>query len=408
MHHSFTKKGNKMSEKTALHGVKILDFTHVLAGPTCTMILADLGADVIKLEPLHGDDSRVFPPFQNEESAYFMSINRNKRSIAVDLKSEKGMAICKKLIEHSDVIVENFKTTTMKKLGLDYDSVSKIKENIIYAAVSGFGHTGPYSAKPAYDVVAQAMSGIMSITGDLDGQPVRVGSSIGDIIAGNHASEAILAALYYREKTGEGQFIDCAMLDGLIYTLENAIVRYTVSGDIPRPLGTAHPSIAPFQAFKASDRSLIAAAGNDSLFIKLCKCLGREDLAENEKYKTNNLRVHNRGKLANELQLAFETKTCAEWCDILEKEHIPHGPVYAINEMIEDEQVKQRNMIVETNHPVVGNVHMAGSPHKMSKTPGSVRTPAPKLGEHTNEILRDELNLPEEEIQTLLKENIII
>jgi len=396
-----------MSKKTALHGVKILDFTHVLAGPTCTMILADLGADVIKLEPLHGDDSRIFPPFQNEESAYFMSVNRNKRSIAVNLKTEKGMAICMNLIKQCDVIVENFKTTTMKKLGLDYDSVSKIKENIIYAAISGFGHTGPYSAKPAYDVVAQAMSGIMSITGGLDGQPIRVGSSIGDIIAGNHAAEAILAALYYREKTGEGQFIDCAMLDGLIYTLENAIVRYTVGGEVPRPLGTAHASIAPFQAFKASDRSLIAAAGNDALFLKLCICLNRDDLAKCEKYKTNQLRVKHREDLAAELQLAFETKTCVEWCDILEKEHIPHGPIYAINEMIEDEQVKERNMIAETNHPVVGTVHMAGSPHKMSKTPGSVRTPAPKLGEHTNEILKSELNLSNEEIQTLLKENII-
>ena len=396
-----------MSKKTALQDVKILDFTHVLAGPTCTMILADLGADVIKLEPLHGDDSRVFPPFQNEESAYFMSINRNKRSIAIDLKSEKGMAICRKLIQQSDVIVENFKTTTMKKLGLDYDSVSKIKENIIYAAVSGFGHTGPYSAKPAYDVVAQAMSGMMSITGGLDGQPIRVGSSIGDIIAGNHASEAILAALYYREKTGEGQFIDCAMLDGLIYTLENAIVRYTVGGEVPRPLGTAHPSIAPFQAFNASDRSLIVAAGNDALFLKLCKCLGREDLAESGKFKTNQIRVQHRNELAEELQFTFETKTCKEWGGILEKEHIPHGPIYTINEMIEDEQVKNRNMIVETNHPDVGAIHMAGSPHKMSKTPGSVRSPAPKLGEHTKEILRDELNLPEEEIQTLLKENVI-
>ncbi len=396
-----------MSKKTALHGVKILDFTHVLAGPTCTMILADLGADVIKLEPLHGDDSRVFPPFQNDESAYFMSINRNKRSIAVNLKTEKGMEICKKLILQSDVIVENFKTTTMKKLGLDYDSVAKINENIIYAAVSGFGHTGPYSAKPAYDVVAQAMSGIMSITGGLDGQPIRVGSSIGDIIAGNHASEAILAALYYREKTGEGQFIDCAMLDGLIYTLENAIVRYTVGGEIPRPLGTAHPSIAPFQAFKASDRPLIVAAGNDALFLKLCKCLNRDDLTNCEIYRTNQFRVQNRDELADELQLAFGTKTCAEWCDILEENHIPHGPIYAINEMIEDEQVKERNMIVETNHPVVGNVHMAGSPHKMSKTPGSVRSPAPKLGEHTNEILKTELNMSAEEIKILLDKKII-
>jgi len=401
------KQGTIMSNKTALQDVKVLDFTHVLAGPTCTMILADLGADVIKLEPLHGDDSRVFPPFQNEESAYFMSINRNKRSIAVDLKSDKGMAICKRLVEWSDVIVENFKTTTMKKLGLDYGSVSKIKKDIIYAAVSGFGHTGPYSAKPAYDVVAQAMSGMMSITGGLDGKPVRVGSSIGDIMAGNHAAEAILAALYFREKTGEGQFIDCAMLDGLIYTLENAIVRHTVGGELPRPLGTAHPSISPFQAFKASDRYLIVAAGNDSLFSKLCACLEKQDLAEHEEYKTNHLRVQNREKLAEELQLAFETKTCAEWCEILEKQHIPHGPIYAINEMIEDEQVKDRNMIVETKHPEVGTVRMAGTPYKMSKTPGSVRTPAPKLGEHTCEILKSELNLSDEEIQTLLDEKII-
>jgi len=397
----------KMSEKTALHGVKVLDFTHVLAGPTCTMILADLGADVVKLEPLHGDDSRVFPPFKKEESAYFMSINRNKRSIAIDLKSEKGMAICKRLVEWADVIVENFKTTTMKKLGLDYDSVSKIKKNLIYAAVSGFGHTGPYSEKPAYDVVAQAMSGMMSITGGSDGRPVRVGSSIGDIMAGNHAAEAVLAALYYREKTGEGQFIDCAMLDGLIYTLENAIVRHTVGGELPRPLGTAHPSIAPFQAFKASDRYLIIAAGTNLLFSKLCACLGRNDLAESEEFKTNHLRVQNREKLADELQIELEKKTCAEWCEILEKQHIPHGPIYAINEMIEDEHVKIRKMIVETKHPEVGTVRMAGTPYKMSKTPGSVRTPAPKLGEHTCEILKSELNLSDIEIKKLLEEKVV-
>ena len=397
-----------MKKKAALKGVKILDFTHVLAGPTCTMILADLGADVIKLEPLHGDDSRAFPPFQNGESAYFMSVNRNKRSLAVNLKTKKGFEICKNLIKKSDVIVENFKTTTMKKLGLDYDSVSKIKSDVIYAAVSGFGHTGPYSSKPAYDVVAQGMSGLMSITGSSDGVLARVGSSIGDIIAGNHAAEAILAALFYKEKSGEGQFIDCAMLDGLIYTLENAIVRYTVGGEIPRPLGTAHPSIAPFQVFETSDRNLVAAAGNDALFLKLCKCLKREDLSANEKFKTNLLRVEYRDELAEELQSTFKTKTCNEWSEMFEKEHIPHGPIYGINEMINDKQVKNRNMIVETNHPVVGNVHMAGSPHKMSKTPGNVYRSAPMLGEHSFEILRSELGLKDEQLKVLLNEKIIL
>ena len=261
-----------------LSTLRVIDFTHVLAGPTCTMVLADLGAEVIKIESPKGDDSRKFGPFQNGASAYYNSINRNKLGICLNLKSEAGKKIAWDLIKIADILVENFRPGTLERLGFGYEMVKEKNPKLIYTSISGFGHTGPYKTKPAYDMVVQGMSGIMSITGELDSQPVRIGASMGDIIAGYQGVIAILAAITKRQYTGEGSHIDIAMLDAMVYSLENALARYSVEGIIPRPLGTAHPSITPFQAFKTKDKYIITPVGNDILWEKFCNALERTDL----------------------------------------------------------------------------------------------------------------------------------
>ena len=394
--------------KQALENIKVLDLTRVLAGPYATMILADLGADVLKIEmPKTGDDARHFGPYVENESAYFMSLNRNKRSMTLNLKSEKGKEIFLEMIKAVDVVVENFRPGTMEKLGLDYDYLATINPKLIYAASSGFGHSGPYSKRAAYDAVVQAMGGIMSITGQKDGKPTRVGTSIGDIVAGMFTATGILAALLNRDATGKGQKVDVAMLDCQVAILENAIARYVVTGEVPKPGGNRHPSIVPFETFDTADGEIMVAAGNNVLWAKLCEAIGTPELVNDERFNENPLRNENYDELRPLLAAAFVKKTTKEWQDILDNAGVPNGPINTVDKVLEDPQVLAREMIVEIEHPVAGKLKVPGVPIKLSDTPGSIRTPAPTLGQHTEEILKEFLGYDKETVQKLTEEGVL-
>ena len=397
----------------ALAGIRIIDLTHVLAGPTATMILADLGAEVIHVEPPDGDDAREYGPFihkvDKNHSGYFISLNRNKKSLVLNLKSPKGKEILRGLLKVSDVLVENYRPSTLRSLGFDWPDIQKINPALIYASITGFGHEAlpEYAQLPSYDVITQAYSGLMSLTGPENGTPCRVGSSIGDIVAGHQAAIGILAALHHRKQTGRGQWFDGSMVEGLFSTLENAVIRYTSGGEVPRALGTAHPTITPFQAFRASDNWIVVAIGNDKLWTRFCKTLGREDLIDEARFRTNPLRTKNRETLAEILGGELAKKTSKEWMAILEKDGIPCSPVNDIKQISEDPQIQFRNMLVEVEQKEVGKVKITGSPIRLSETPGKVRSGAPVLGEHTEEVLITILKLSQSEIATLRKEGVI-
>ncbi len=364
-----------------LSGVTVVDMTRVLAGPYCTMMLYDLGARVIKVEaPGKGDDSRHIGPFINGKSAYFMSLNRGKQSIALDLKADKDRALFEALLEGADVLVENFRSGVMERLGYGWEALHERYPRLIYAATSGFGHTGPYAERPAYDMVVQAMGGVMSITGQPDGEPTRVGSSIGDITAGLFTTAGVNAALYRRVQSGVGMKIDVAMLDCQVAILENAIARYCASGEIPGPIGARHPSITPFEAFVTKDGHVIVAAGNDALFKTLYTATGNTELEHDERFETNDLRTQYHVELKEILAPAFAAKSTQQWLDILAPAGIPCGPINNIAEVLDDPQVRARNMVVSVEDAVAGQVRMAGNPIKMSEfdDPDS-RTVAPDL-----------------------------
>jgi CoA:oxalate CoA-transferase len=387
-----------------LKGIRVLDLGHVLAMPTCTMQLADLGAEVIKIErPGIGDDSRYFGPFKNKESAYFISINRNKKSITLDLKKEKGKKIFKDLVKVSDVVTENYRPNTMQKLGLGYETLKAINPQIIYASICGFGHKTVYPGRPGYDVIAQATGGIMAITGQADGPPTRVGSSIGDIFSGSFATIGILAALRVKEKTGLGQQVDIAMMDSVVSVLENAVVRYTVTGEIPQRTGSAHPSIAPFDVFEAQDGWFVIGVGNDMLWERFCKAINKEDLLDDPRFTTNPKRSENYKELKPIITEWSKEKTVEEILNILIKAGVPVGEVNTIDKIVDDPNIKLREMIVEVEHPRAGKVKITDTPIKLSLTPGKVEKASPLLGEHTNELL----GFSKEEIKSLKKEGIV-
>ncbi|MBN1686105.1 MAG: CoA transferase [Spirochaetales bacterium] len=398
-----------MGKSRALEGVRVADLSHVLAAPTTSMILADLGAEVIHIEPPSGDDAREFGPFVNGESAYFISINRNKKSLVLDLKSEKGREVLRDIIRVSDVVLENFKPTTMKKLGFSYEECRSINSKIIYASICGFGHDTPpeYAEYPAYDMIAQAYSGLMSICGPEGGAPVRVGTSIGDITSGHQCAISIMAALRHRDRTGEGQCIDHSMVDGLLYILENALVRYTVEGKVPGPLGTTHPSITPFQAFPTEDGWIVIAVGNDAIWKRFCTVLELPLLIDDERFASNGLRTENRKELSPVLEARFRQKTTSVWLDILRREDVPCSPINTIDQIAEDPVVSHRRMIARIDQPGVGPVRIAASPFRMSATPGEVYAPAPRLGEHSIEVLREVLGYGEEAIRALRETKVI-
>ena len=391
-----------------LEGIKVLDLTRVLAGPYATMILSDLGADVIKIEqPEIGDESRNFGPFKNGFSLYFMSVNRGKRSITLDLKTDRGKDIFKQLVKQSDILVENFRPGTMKKLGLDYETLAAEHPALIYAACSGFGQTGPFAEKGAYDMIIQGMGGIISITGEPDGPPVRVGTSISDITAALFTTIGILSALHNRNSTRKGQLVDVAMLDSLVAVLESAIVRYFATDEIPQPLGSRHPAITPFEAFESADGHIIIAIGNDTLWAKFCEHVDQKNLISDPRFRTNVERTANHSELFPILSEIMRQRTTDEWIDALENIGVPCGPINTIDKVVNHPQVQARNMITQVIHQMTGAVEVPGLPIKLSDTPGDVDIPAPNLGEHTIEVLTDVLKMSAEDVEQLRQEGII-
>jgi CoA:oxalate CoA-transferase len=375
--------------KGPLSGILVIDLSRILAGPYCTLLMAEMGARVIKVEPPKGgDDARAYGPFVNGKSAYFASVNRGKESIALDLKADADRKIFEKLLEKADVVVENFRPGTMEKLGYGWETLHAKFPQLIYASASGFGHTGPNSKDPAYDMVMQGQGGIMSITGNEGQPPSRVGMSIGDIGAGLYTAVAVNAAIVHRLKTGESTKVDIAMFDCQLALLENAIMRYTVEKEIPGPLGARHPTITPFEAFATSDGSMIIAAGNDSLFIKMCEALGRPDMATNPEYKSNALRQKSQKKLKDEIESVLKTNTTDHWIAVVSKGGVPCGPINNIAQAIEHPQVAARNMLVDVPDGSGGTLKLAGNPLKMSAFPDpTTRRPAPDLDSDRDAIL---------------------
>ncbi len=376
-----------------LEGVTVIDLTRVLAGPYLTMILADLGACVIKVElPGRGDDARQFGPFQDQQSIYFASINRGKKSIALNLKDADDRVVFEKLLLSGDVLVENFRAGALHKLGYGWQELHRINSRLIYACVSGFGHTGPYRERPAYDLVVQGMGGVMSLTGDQDTAPNRVGTSVGDITAGLFGVSGVLAALYDRERTGEGQQVDVAMLDCQVAILENSIARYFAEDKIPEPIGMRHPSITPFAGFRAKgDEYIIIAVGNDAMFRKFCEVIGREDLLRDSRFRSNNLRTENYQPLHDEIERSLKSRAVAQWLALLQEGGIPCGPINNIEQVVNDPHIRHRNMIISVaDHGADAkrNVQMPGNPIKFSGYDDpKTRRRAPRLDEHRQQIL---------------------
>ena len=391
-----------------LDGIKVLDLTRVLAGPYSTMLLGDLGAEVIKIEqPGTGDESRNFGPFKNGFSLYFMSVNRGKRSVTLNLKTERGQAIFKQLLAQTDILVENFRPGTMKNLGLDYETLKADHPSLIYAACSGFGQTGPYAQQGAYDMIIQGMGGIISITGEPEGPPVRVGTSISDITAALFTTIGILSALHHRHQTGKGQFVDVAMLDSLVAVLENAVVRYFATGEAPKPLGARHPAITPFEAFASADGYVIIALGNDVLWSKFCEHVDRQELISDERFRTNADRTENHSELFPILSEIMSQRTTDDWIDALGNIGVPCGPINTMDKVVSHPQVQAREMITRVAHQITGEVEVPGVPIKLSETPGNVDAPAPSLGEHTTEILTDVLKMSPDEVAKLKQDGVI-
>jgi len=380
-----------MPQQGPLSGITIIDLSRILAGPYCTLLLAELGARVIKVEPpQQGDDARQYGPFRNGKSAYFASVNRGKESIALDLKAPAGRDVFERLLDKADALVENFRPGTMEKLGYGWDTLHLRYPRLVYAAASGFGHSGPYSHYPAYDMVVQGLGGIMSITGH-PGMPLtRVGTSVGDLAGGLYTAVALNAALLHRERTGESTKVDVALFDCQLALLENAIMRYTTTGEIPGPMGARHPSITPFEAFATRDGNLIIAAGNDGLFVKLAQALDRADLAENPLFKTNALRNEHQEALRAEIEGVLGRQATEHWIVVLEAAGVPCGPVNNIAEALAHPQTTARNMLVSVDDPVTGRLELAGNPMKLSAFDDPpTRSRAPDLDADRDRILRE-------------------
>lgn len=387
----------------ALDDVTVLDLSHALAGPFASTMLGDFGARVIKVEPPRtGDISRAWgPPFYGSEPAYFVNLHRNKKSVAIDLKHPEGKEVFFRLMERSDVVLENYRVGTLEKLGIDFERARARHPGIIYCSVSGFGQTGPYRDRAALDLIVQAESGMMSVTGEPGGRGVRCGVSIADMTAGMYAAFGILTALHAREKTKRGQLIDVSMLEGQLGLLHGMIGAYLADGIVPQPMGTAYKALLPYQTVRTKTRDLALAVGSDKLWRIFCPLLGIEDMLDDPRYATNAARATNRESLIARLGAVFLTKSYEEWEAILLPAGIPMGAINTIDRVVDHPQVEARGMLVEHEHPVAGKVRMVGVPVRLSETPGAIRTPAPLLGQHTDEVLRDCLGLDDEEIERL-------
>jgi len=392
-----------------LISLTVIDLTRVLSGPYCTMILADMGARVIKIEqPGRGDDTRAWgPPFLGKESAYFLSINRNKESLTLDLKQPTGLGLLTRLLDRADVLVENFRPGAMARLGLDYDTVAARWPRLVYCSISGFGQTGPRREQPGYDAVMQGEGGLMSITGDADGPPYRLGVAISDIVTGMFAAQGITMALLARARTGRGQHVDIGMLDSTTALLTYQAAIYFAPGAPPPRLGNRHPTIVPYETFTASDGDFVLAIGNDELWRAFCRVSGLDAVASDPRFTSNRDRVQNYGALKPILAERLKTRTRAEWLAALTAEGVPCGSVRNVGEVLEDPHLHARAMVQAVDHPALGEVRVLGVPMKLSDTPGAVRTAPPTLGQHTDRILRDDLGLSVEQVDRLRKERVV-
>lgn len=389
-------------ERSLLNGVVVVDLTRVLAGPYCTMMLGDLGADVIKIEePKKGDDTREWgPPFApGGESAYYLAANRNKRSLTVNLKAEAGKAILRRLIARADVLVENFRTGTLEGWGFDYATLQSMRPGLIVCSITGYGQTGPYRERPGYDFIVQAMGGFMSLTGPEAGEPFRAGIAISDLGAGMFASSAILAALFARERTGEGQRIDISLLDTQVALLSYVASNYLVSGQLPKRYGNGHPNLVPYESFPASDGYFAFAAGNDSQWQRFCAQVGKAEWAEDVRFATNRARVANRQELIERLRELFRTRPVQAWMDLCEAIGIPSAPINNLQGVFDDPQVTARGMRSVVDHPTAGRVPLVGSPLCIPTSPARVFRAPPTLGQHTTEVLVDVLGYKPEEVR---------
>lgn len=381
----------KPERKLPLQGIRVIDFSQILAGPFCTMLLADMGADVVKVEkPNGGDDTRRYgPPFIEGESAAFLTLNRNKRSIVLDLKSEQGLGVVRRMLADADVMLHNFRPGVVERMGLGYADVSALNPAIVYCAVSGFGATGPYSRRAGFDLVAQGMSGLMSINGFPDSPPAKVGVPMADLNTGMFCAYGILTAYINRLATGKGQHVDASLLEsGMAYTLYES-ATYFATGEVAGPLGSAHRMIAPYQAFATQDGYINIGAANQNNWERMCRAVGRDDLLDDARFASNPERMLNIQSLTPIMEETFRTQTTAHWVEVLERAGVPCGPIYNIEQVYADPHVQSRDMAVELQHPKAGGIRNIGVAVKLSDTPGSVRTPAPLLGQHTDDVLTE-------------------
>lgn len=374
----------------ALENIRIIDLSRVLAGPYCTMILGDLGAEVIKVEaPDSFDETRRWgPPFQGDVSAYYLTANRNKKAITLNLKEKEGREVIKRLVQDSDVIINNFKTGTMERFGLGYETLAEINPSIVYCSITGFGETGPDRYVPGYDFIIQGMSGLMSITGTTESGPQKTGVAITDVLTGMYACIGIQSALLERSRSGIGQKVDIALYDAAVSALVNVGSSYLMSGNIPTKLGNAHANIVPYQTFKTADSEMVIAVGNDHQFATLCEVLKVPEYAQDTRFLTNPDRVKQRDVLIPLLQTAFLQESTAHWYKACREKNIPAGPIQNIQEVEQDKQLQARNMFISYNHPTIGPIKMIGSPLKLSRTPVTIRHHPPNPGEHNDEILQ--------------------
>lgn len=388
---------------TALDGIRVLDLSRVLAGPYCSMLLGDLGAEVIKVErPGRGDETRGWgPPFLGEESAYYLSVNRNKRGVAIDLKDERGLELVRELAAQSDVVLQNFRPGGAERLGLDAHSLRARTPRLVHCSITGFGSEGPDAQRTGYDALIQATGGLMSITGEPEGAPLKVGVAICDVLAGQMAANGILAALFHRERSGEGQALEVALQDALVSALVNQAQGYLASGQVPGRLGSAHPHIVPYQTFECADGHLVIACGNDGQFAALCGVLELEALATDERYATNAERVRHREQLLPRLQERLRSASAAHWESALTAARVPAGRIRDLGAVFADPQLHTRGMLVELQHPAIGAYRTPGNPLRLSATPPAYERPAPRLGEHTAEVLRELCGVTREELDAL-------
>ncbi len=391
-----------------MEDLKILDLSRVYAAPAGSMILADLGADVIRIESPKGTDSmREWEPFLNNESTYYFSANRNKRSVTIDLKNETGKSLFLKLVKNADVVLENFKTGTVDRLGIGYEQLKEVNPNIIMCSVTGYGQTGPYSKEPGFDPVIQAISGLMDVTGETEGEPTRVGIPIVDIISSLYTAISIISAIRLRDKGGEGQHIDISLLDVQMSSLANVASSYLMTDYISKRLGNQHNNVVPYQVFQCKDRAMMIAVGNDKQFKSLCEIIHHPEWLEDDRYRTNSARVGHRDEMTDLLQPIFKKKTADEWFKIFSEYGIPSGPVNNVEQAFNHPQVQAREMVEEISHPTLGKVKLVRNPIRFSKTPIMIKKHPPLLGEHTVSFLQEELNLDRQTIEKLKSEGVI-